>query len=219
MIVKIDSPSCIADALALRDAGCDIISVTVETAHRWEGLDGIRDKLCVRIDLAKTTESECEKQLADLGSPKFVEFEGHVLPGQGLLEGLAAKGSQPIFSQISADLDSDPSWILSRYQDANYDRSITPIYQILLVCDEADGWDRLLSKPTNSDGLEISDMQKLTDRHRTLITLNFGRVDIRSLFETLPRIGGVSIPMKANPYCNLVFSRNEISTLLAAIRN
>lgn len=213
--VKVDNVRSIDEATSLCSAGADIISARPEVLSGFGSVDSILDRLCVCFDLTKCSEQSCVDFLQQSPEFNYVEFAGHILPSRQFVSNVISGRSQIIFSQINADHDTDPSWILSRHLEEAYD--VDCVYQLLLACDIANGWNWLM-RDADEETLQNSDIDRISRTYRTMITVDFTPNNVKEIVEALPTVEGFALPVQPAASSGPSFSIEDITTIIRRLR-
>ena len=149
--------------------------------------------VCFRFDLREITEEECMEVCREY-CPLGLDFTGYQPPTKATCLKILSENFLVFFSNIIADYDTDPSWILSRYKDLlNLNNTF---FQIDLIEQMDDAWCFL--KHLNSEDcneLTISDIINITLKHNIILNLNFTESNFSEILQAFPHICGVAFSL------------------------
>jgi len=218
LIVKIDQLAERGDVEFCRQIGANYIGIPIANASELERLaqltGGDASDVSLRLDLREISEDESVK-ICRQQRPKSVDFVGHFVPSKATCDCLLSEGFELFFSNIEASYDTDPSWILSRYEELwGLERTS---FQVDLLEQTEDAWRILRDEVSDEyDELSIEDINSLSQQHNLVVNLNFTPRNICEIMRCLPRVLGVALSLETCGF-RRSYSLEEVKEIIEAI--
>ncbi len=218
LLIKVDHTQSRDDVVFCRKIGVNCLGITITNAAdmNWIGqiTKGDVSDVCLRFDLSITSEDEIIKTCHQI-RPWGIDFTGHFVPGKENCQALISEGFRLFFSNIEASYDTDPSWILSRYEELHGLQNT--FFQIDLLEETADAWCILRNEVSDESGeLTLRDLDSLSQQHNILLNLNFTSSNIIEIMQTLPSISGIAFSLSTSEF-RRPYSLEEIYNITQTI--
>ena len=201
-LVKVDRVSSVEEAVQLQKLGVDIIGISLDTDSRF------RDCRYVTLDIARkicdALEGSflcCELKSTNLlitltnnCNLDFVQCPNWIVLESEFTENLKKKNISLVYSNIQADRDDDPGWII--YPLPEEGSIINTIYQVNLLTDIYDSWNFLKYECSKyKEFIQIAEINNLAYEHLIIFSIDFDRLNILEILNAFPKIYGINFTL------------------------
>jgi hypothetical protein len=197
-LIKVDRVRSVDEALALENAGADLLGVDLTADPRFDDGRTISVQDAVEIDQALARASLVPVLdlsddagrvvgIAQAVHARMVQPARRAVPPAEVLARLSDAGIGIVYGGIEIAHDDDPSWVLSDFtgvQASFFQADVLPEYR--------DSWAFLRDRaPEYEDEFQIADLDDLAAAHPMLVGLDFNPDNIRAIVDTLPHVRGL----------------------------
>lgn len=152
--------------------------------------------------------------------PDYIQISGSQFLATEERKRLQKQGIKIIYTDIQADHDDDPSWILSEYLD---NENLNEAYfQINLIGDMHNSWEFFKTESEKyPDELQIQDIDDLGRLHPILLSIDFTPENIFEVVSTFSSVNGIYLTLSENCTRNdlHVFSFQSVIKILTYLKN
>ena len=202
-IIKVDRVQSVSEAIQLEKAGVSIIGVSLSKNARFNDNRDITLDTAFSIEQSLTNAKyaveidfnwklERVVKLAKELRFDFIQPNDNNIPDDKYIRALAAKGIQIIYPYIEVSHDSDPSWILSRFEGKK--QLNAAYFQLDIFSDYSnDAWKFIQEEsPEYPEEIQIEDINQLAKQYPLLLCFNYTEDNITEILNTFSHSRGLS---------------------------
>ena len=202
-IIKVDRVQSVSEAIQLEKVGANIIGVSLSKNARFNdnrnitlntafsiGQSLTNAKYAIEVDF--NWELKRIVKLAKELRVDFIQPNDHNIPDAKYIRALAAEGIQIIYPHIEVSHNSDPSWILSRFEGKK--QLNAAYFQLDIFSDYSDdAWQFIkYESPEYPEEIQIDDINRLAEQWSLLLCFNYTEGNIIEILDTFSSAKGVS---------------------------
>lgn len=216
-IIKVDRVQSVSEAIMLENLGVNLIGVSLANNPRFNDNRVVSKEIAREISKSlQNAKLVGEVDFCDQNSTvinlardigfDFLQPHNHNVPDIADIKILSSENIQMIYSYIEASHDSDPAWILSRFDENRYaSREIlnAAYFQIDVFSDFSDdAWNFIKHEsPKYPEETQIADINQIAKDWPLLLSFNYSPENICEIINSFSDIKGISMVLADSVKC------------------
>ena len=205
-IIKVDRVCSQEEAICLQELGVDIINFCLMPDYRFNDSRYVCESAFKEMSsFLQNSRLCCTLESADISLDlirdyqlDFIQCPHYISLNSQFIETVKTAGIGIIYSEIRADHDDYPEWIIhfseEKFIISNY------LFHVDVLPDVDDSWNFLQqTSPQYEDIVHIEDLNEIGNEFPILISIDFQPSNIKNILEYLPNIYGISFLLGENP--------------------